>query len=85
MTIVIQPFHLLVITLAGWLNRQQQLVIDYIIEENSVLKEQLDDRRLRFTDRQRLRLAVKAKAVGNTSFLMKLPPWSPQIPYCLAS
>ena len=63
MTHVIQPFHLLVISLARWLNRQQQSVIDYLIEENRVLKEQLGDRRLRFTDRQRRRLAVKAKVV----------------------
>ena len=39
---VIQPFHLLVITLAGWLNHHQQAVIDYLIEENRVLKEQLE-------------------------------------------
>ena len=42
MTNAIQPFHLLVIALAGWLNRQQQTVIDYLIEENRVLKEQLE-------------------------------------------
>ena len=61
---VIQPFHLLVITLAGWLNRHQQAVIDYLIEENRVLKEQLEGQRLRFTDEQRMRLAVKAKILG---------------------
>ena len=54
MTNVIQPFHLLVITLAGWLNRHQQAVINYLIEENRVLKEQLEGQRLRFTDEQRL-------------------------------
>ena len=64
MTPVIQPFHLLVIALAGWLNRQQQAVIDYLIEENRVLKEQLEGKRLRFTDEQRIRLAVKAKVLG---------------------
>ena len=47
MTHVIQPFLFLVITLAGWLNRQQQSVIDCIIEE--ILEEQLGDRRMRFT------------------------------------
>ena len=62
MTHVIQPFHLLVIAFAGWLSRQQQSVIDYIIEEN--LDEQLGDRRLRFTDRQSRRLAVNTKALG---------------------
>jgi transposase InsO family protein len=61
---VIQPFHLLVIALAGWLNRHQQAVIDYLIEENRVLKEQLEGQRLRFTDDQRIRLAVKAKVIG---------------------
>ena len=39
MTSVLQPFHLLVIALAGWVNRHQQAVIDYLIEENRVLKQ----------------------------------------------
>ena len=64
MSNVIQPFHLLVIALAGWLNRQQQAVIDYLIEENHVIKDQLAGQRLRFTDEQRIRLAVKAKVLG---------------------
>ena len=64
MTHVTQPFHLLDIALAGWLSRQQQSVIDDIAEDNRILKEQLGDRRLQFTDRQRQRLAMKAKAVG---------------------
>ncbi len=64
MSHVIQPFHLLVIALAGWLNRQQQATIDYLIEENRVLKDQLKGQRLRFTDEQRIRLAAKAKILG---------------------
>ena len=43
MTPVIQAFHLLVLALAGWRNRQQQAVIDYLIAENRVLKDQLED------------------------------------------
>ena len=50
MTNVITPFQFLAIALAGWLNRQQQMVIDYLIEENRALKDQLDGQRLRFTD-----------------------------------
>ena len=42
---VIQPFRLLIITLAGWLNRHQQAAIDYLIEENRVLKDQLEGQR----------------------------------------
>jgi hypothetical protein len=64
MSNAIQPLHLLVIALAGWLNRQQQVVIDYLIEENRVLKEQLGGQRLQITDEQRMRLAVKAKLLG---------------------
>ena len=64
MTLVILPFHLLVVSLTGWLNRHQQAVIDYLIEENRVLKDQLDGQRLRFTDDQRRRLAAKAKVLG---------------------
>ncbi|WP_309380289.1 hypothetical protein [Cerasicoccus frondis] len=29
-------------TLAGWMNRKQQLVIEYLLEENRNLKEQFD-------------------------------------------
>ncbi len=64
MTNAIQPFHLLVIALAGWLNRQQLAVIDYLIEENRVLKAQLEGRRVLFNDEQRMRLALKAKVLG---------------------
>ncbi|MCH7548722.1 MAG: transposase, partial [Candidatus Krumholzibacteriota bacterium] len=41
-------------------------MITYLIEENGVLKEQLesDGRRLRFTDDQRRRLAAKGKPLG---------------------
>lgn len=53
MTNVIQPFHLLLIAPAGWLNCQQQAVIDYLMEENRVLKDKLEGQRLRFTDAQR--------------------------------
>jgi hypothetical protein len=30
--------------IAGWMNRKQQAVIDYLIEEDRVLKDQLQDR-----------------------------------------
>ncbi len=46
------------------MNRHQQDVIEYLQEENRALREQLGGKRLRFTDQQRRRLAVKAKAVG---------------------
>ena len=49
---------------SGWVNRQQLEVIEYLQEENRVLREQLGGRRLRLNDDQRRRLAVKAKPLG---------------------
>jgi len=54
----------LLVALAGWVNQYQRDVIDYLREENRVLREQLGPRRPRFTDDQRRRLAVKAKTLG---------------------
>ena len=40
------------------------MVIDYFIEENCVLKQQLEGQRLRFTDEQRIRLVVKTNVLS---------------------
>ena len=59
-----EPLQFLLMLMAGWVNRRQLEVIDYLKEENRVLREQLGGRRLGFTDDQRRRLAVKGKVVG---------------------
>jgi len=58
------PLQFLLMIFAGWVNRHQQEVIEYLEAENQALREQLGGKRLRFTDRQRRQLAAKAKAVG---------------------
>ena len=58
------PLSFIITSIAGWLNQYQQHAIDYLIEENRVLREQIGDRRLRFTDDQRRRLAVRAKQLS---------------------
>src|SRR5262245_11738909 len=58
------PLQFVLVALAGWFNQQQRDVIDYLLEENRVLREQLGARRLRFTDDQRRRLAAKARTLG---------------------
>src|SRR5215471_14982322 len=60
----LDPFSFLVVSMAGWLNQRQQQVIDYLVEENRVLREQIGCRRFRFNDDQRRRLAAKAKKLG---------------------
>src|SRR5437764_14935457 len=64
MRTVLDPFSFLVVSLPGWMNQHQQHVIHYLIEENRVLREQIGDRRMRFTDDQRRRLAARAKKIG---------------------
>ena len=60
----LDPFRFLLVAVAGWMNQSQLQVIDYLREENRVLREQLGGRRLRFSDDQRRRLAAKAKLLG---------------------
>jgi len=64
MTRLLTPFRFVLIALSGVMNEHQSLLIDYVREENRVLREQLGDKRLRFTDDQRRRLAAKAKGLG---------------------
>ena len=61
---ILHPWQIVVLALAGWINRQQLEVIEYLAEENRVLREQLKGKRIRFTDEQRRRLAAKAKKLG---------------------
>jgi hypothetical protein len=56
------PFHfqlwqLLLVSLAGWMNREQQQVIDYLRTENAILREKLGRKRILLSDDQRRRLA----------------------------
>jgi putative transposase len=64
MSPLLLPFQLILLMFAGWVNRHQLDVIEYLQEENRVLKERLGGRRLRFTDAERRRLARKAQALG---------------------
>jgi putative transposase len=64
MNFVLQPWQLLLAILAGWVNRQQQDVIEYLRTENQVLKEKLGKRRILLSDEQRRRLARKGKVLG---------------------
>jgi hypothetical protein len=64
MTADVYPLQVLLVTLAGWVNRHQQHVTEYLIEENRVLKGQLKGHRLRLTDDQRRRLAAKRQRLG---------------------
>ena len=61
---ILQPIDLVLIVIAGWMNERQRLINAYLMEENRVQRELFGTKRLRLTDDQRRRLAVKGKALG---------------------
>jgi hypothetical protein len=58
MNFILQPWQLLHLILAGWVNHQQQLAIDYLRTENQILREKFGKGRILLDDDQRRRLAV---------------------------
>ena len=46
----LDPFRFVLIAVSGWMNGRQSSLIDYLREENRVLREQLGGKRLHFTD-----------------------------------
>jgi hypothetical protein len=50
MTTLFSPLRLVGVALDRWMNRYQQAVIDYLVAESHLLKEQLDGRRLKLVD-----------------------------------
>jgi putative transposase len=55
---------MLLMVLAGWMERREREALAYLIEENRVPRRQLGGTRLRLTDADRRRLAVRAVRVG---------------------
>ena len=68
MTPFLTPLHPVLMMFAGWLNRHQLDLIDYIQEDNRLVKQRLGERRIRFTDAERRRLAGKAFVLGRKAF-----------------
>jgi hypothetical protein len=65
-----KPITMLLMMLAGWINKEQQYMIEYLSEENSILKSELlkatGKKRIILNDSQRRRLAILAKKVRRT-------------------
>lgn len=59
---------MLLTMLAGWMNRQQQEIIEYLKAENAILREELQKatgkKRIILNDKQRRRLAILGKRLG---------------------
>ena len=55
---------MLLAALNGWLDRRQQETVSYLVVENRVLRKQLQGRRLRLSDEERCRLAIRGHRLG---------------------
>jgi hypothetical protein len=53
MSFIMQPWHLLVLILAGWINRHQQAVIEFQGTQIQVLMKKLGRKRILLNDDQR--------------------------------
>jgi len=62
--VFLQPWQLLLLVLAGWINRHQENVIEYLLAENRVLSQKIGRKRILLSDAQRRLLAVKGKILG---------------------
>ena len=59
------PVLAILTMLAGWIHREQEAIVADQKEEIRALREMLDGKRLRFTDAQRRRLALKARPLSH--------------------
>jgi transposase InsO family protein len=60
----ISAFPILLLAVSSWLDRREREVLAYLIEENRLLRRQVGGRRLRLTDDDRRKLAVRAYRLG---------------------
>ena len=60
----LQPLRLLLITVAGWVHREQAATIGYLVEESRILNDQLRGRRLRLTYDRSCRTARRSSPSG---------------------
>jgi putative transposase len=60
----VSVLQLLLLAVIGWLDRREREAMAYLIEENRLLRRQIGVRRLRLTNDDRRRLAVRAYRLG---------------------
>ncbi len=61
---IFKPWTFFAVMVAGWMNRQQQQVIEYLRTENQVLREKLGGKRLILNESKKRRLATAGMKLG---------------------
>jgi hypothetical protein len=62
----VAPLQFLLLVFAGWVNHRPVEILEYLREENRILREQLGGRHLRFTDEQRRRLSRSTRSAHDS-------------------
>jgi putative transposase len=63
----VSVLRFLLLCITGWLDRREREALAYLAEENRLLRRQLGGRRLRVTDDDRRRLAMRAHRLGRAA------------------
>ena len=74
----IKPHAMLLMMLAGWINRHQQDMIEYLKAENKILREKLGKKRLLLNDSQRRHLAILGKKLSRKALAEICEVFSPE-------
>ena len=69
---------MLLMMLAGWINRHQQDMLEYLKAENKILREKLGKRRLLLNDSQRRRLAIVGRKLSRKALAEICEVFSPE-------
>jgi putative transposase len=69
MRFVLQPWQLFFLILSGWINREQQEIIEFHNAQIQVLMEKMGRKRILLTDDQRRVLAVRGKVLGRKALM----------------
>ena len=69
MSFILHPWQFYVVCLAGWINREQQRIIEFYQAELKAVMDTQGSKRFRLTDDHRRILAVKGKSLGRKALM----------------
>jgi transposase InsO family protein len=69
MKLILKPWQLFFLILSGWVNRQQQEIIEFQNAQIQALMDKMGRKRILLTDDQRRVLSVKGKALGRRALM----------------
>jgi hypothetical protein len=74
--------RVLLAALVGWLDHRQQAALAYLIQENRILRGQLQGRRLRLSGDDRRRLAMRGHRLGRRGLRQVATIVTPETRFC---